>query len=62
MKYLIIGIKVLTIATLAFINPKNDFKTISAGTKAPLTTLEMAATTGSTVSLEQLNKENGLIG
>ncbi len=61
MKYLIIGIKVLTIATLAFINPKNDFKTISAGTKAPLTTLEMAATTGSTVSLEQLNKENGLL-
>ena len=61
MKYLIIAIKVLTIGTLAFINPKNDFKTLSVGTKAPLTEFEMASTSGEKVSLDQLKKENGLL-
>jgi thioredoxin-related protein len=61
MKYLIIAIKVFTIGTLAFINPKNDFKTLTAGTKAPMITAEMATTSGTNVSLDQLKKENGLL-
>lgn len=61
MRYLIIGIKVLTIATLAFINPKNDFKTLTAGTKAPMVEMEMPTTTGSNTTLTQLKRENGLL-
>lgn len=61
MRYLIIAIKVFTIATLAFINPKNDFKTISAGAKAPEADLKMNTTTDESVSLNDLKKENGLL-
>ncbi len=61
MKYLIIGIKVFTIATLAFINPKNDFKTISAGAKAPSADLKMITTGGQSLALNDIKKENGLL-
>lgn len=61
MKYVIIGIKVLTIATLAFIQPKNDFKTISIGSTAPLSDLEMETVKDTKASLSSLKKENGLL-
>ncbi len=61
MKYLIIGIKVLTLTMLAFMNPKNDFKTLTAGAKAPLSDVMMKTTSDNSLSLNDIKKENGLL-